>query len=202
MPGWVFRPLPPPRTAVSKAGPATLFPAGVTPTQETNQSEVGFEATATAVKVGVARSVGSAGFSATCTAIKIGVGRGQAEAGLRASTQALKVALGTAQAEVGYEAVSQAVHLAAAQATAQASMGLEATGTATKRGLVQAVASAGVQAQCSSGLKIGVGTARASAGWRVTVIDVQPGAPSVAPKLIWVDGRFALRLSSVIYERV
>src|SRR4051794_23217155 len=83
---------------------------GGPPTNETNQSQVGLEATALAVKVALSTGRLSVGNGATCQAKKVGIaGAASAEMGLRALASGLKVGVSQARAEVGLRSVETAL---------------------------------------------------------------------------------------------
>ncbi len=148
---------------------------------ETAQAEVGFAGTATTTKTALAQAANaSLGFGATC--------------------QAVKITTATAQCSVGLQGKATAAKSTAA--TAQATVGIKTTGQLLKSQSAQAVASVGVQAQCSSGQKVGLARAQASLGLRATALGHKVTSTAGGARIIWVDGRLALRLSSVIYERL
>lgn len=167
-------------------------------------SPFGFEDTLPYVVAGGAplttTGTGSAGLGATCQSVKLALAQAQAELGSAATDQILKIGIAQAQAETGLAATELGLKIGRTLAHAQ--LGTEARDTTAKIALSGAVAAVGVRGQCASGVKLGVGTARASAGLRATAVGTLPGAPVTAPRLIWVDGRLALRLSPVIYERL
>ena len=189
--------------------------SGVTPTNETNEPEVGLEATSTAVKVGVGTARPEAGFSATARALKVGEATARAELGAEATGTDLKLAIGTAQGEVGYEATALGSMGAITTATAQMQLGFEATSVGRKTAIGTAQASAGLDATDATlhraiaqalaelgydttgiGARIASATAQAEVGFRVVGFGVIPssggGGTPTSPYLYLVGNRIVI----------